>query len=213
MKTDELISMLATGEASIRCGADAPRLGAAVWWGIAGAAILMFVTIGMRPDIEAAAATPMFWVKVIVPLLAAVAATYMTSRLVRPGAKLGSAPALIMVLLIVVWIFGMMALYNAPGNQRLGMVFRSSWLICIVAIAMLSVPLFISSMLAIRQCAPTRLRLAGGAAGLLAGSVGAALYALHCPETSLPFLSIWYVLGIGIPTAVGAMLGPRVLRW
>jgi hypothetical protein len=61
--------------------------------------------------------------------------------------------------------------------------------------------------------APTRLALAGAAAGLLAGSAGALIYALHCPEMEAPFLAIWYLLGMLIPTAVGAAIGPRLLRW
>ena len=61
--------------------------------------------------------------------------------------------------------------------------------------------------------APTRLRLAGASVGLLAGAAGACVYAFHCPELAAPFLGTWYVLGMAIPTALGALLGPRVLRW
>ena len=28
-----------------------------------------------------------------------------------------------------------------------------------------------------------------------------------------PFLAVWYVLGMLVPTALGALVGPRVLRW
>jgi hypothetical protein len=28
-----------------------------------------------------------------------------------------------------------------------------------------------------------------------------------------PFLGIWYLLGMLIPAAVGALIGPLVLRW
>ncbi|HWT72548.1 MAG TPA: NrsF family protein, partial [Oxalicibacterium sp.] len=38
-------------------------------------------------------------------------------------------------------------------------------------------------------------------------------YCLHCPELAAPFVGFWYVLGMLIPTAAGALLGPRVLRW
>jgi len=43
--------------------------------------------------------------------------------------------------------------------------------------------------------------------------VGALAYSLHCPELAAPFLGIWYVLGILIPTAFGAWAGPRLLHW
>jgi hypothetical protein len=51
------------------------------------------------------------------------------------------------------------------------------------------------------------------AAGALAGAIAAAAYALHCNEMALPFLAIWYVLGIAVPTVLGALLAPRWLRW
>ena len=61
--------------------------------------------------------------------------------------------------------------------------------------------------------APTRPAWAGASAGLLAGALAALVYALHCPESGAPFIGIWYVVGIAIPAAVGALLGPRTLRW
>jgi hypothetical protein len=61
--------------------------------------------------------------------------------------------------------------------------------------------------------APTRLRLAGAAAGFVAGATGTLVYCVHCPEMAAPFLGFWYVLGMLIPTTVGALLGNRLLRW
>lgn len=49
--------------------------------------------------------------------------------------------------------------------------------------------------------------------GLLASGVGAAVYALHCPEMEAPFLGVWYLLGMLISTALGAVIGPKLLRW
>ena len=50
-------------------------------------------------------------------------------------------------------------------------------------------------------------------AGLLAGAGGALIYSLHCVEMAAPFIGVWYVLGMSIPAAVGAVIGPSVLRW
>ena len=58
-----------------------------------------------------------------------------------------------------------------------------------------------------------RLGLAGACAGLMAAAVGALVYALHCPEVEAPFLAVWCVLGLLIPTVVGALIGPKLLRW
>ena len=78
---------------------------------------------------------------------------------------------------------------------------------------MLSLPVFAGVFWAIKGLAPTRLALTGAAAGLLAGAVGAFVYAFHCPETAAPFLGIWYVAGIAIPVLTGAVLGRRLLHW
>jgi hypothetical protein len=55
--------------------------------------------------------------------------------------------------------------------------------------------------------------MAGLAAGVFAGSLAALGYALACPEVSITFVAIWYSLGIALAGALGAFLGPRVLRW
>jgi hypothetical protein len=64
-----------------------------------------------------------------------------------------------------------------------------------------------------RGLGPTNLRAAGAIAGLTSGGVGAAVYALHCPESAAPFIVIWYSLGMAAAGALGALLGPRLLRW
>jgi hypothetical protein len=77
----------------------------------------------------------------------------------------------------------------------------------------LSIPALGGVLWAMRGLAPTRARMAGLAAGLLAGAVGAAGYALACGETAMTFVAIWYSLGIAMTGALGALLGPRLLRW
>jgi len=66
---------------------------------------------------------------------------------------------------------------------------------------------------AMRGLAPTRPPLAGTAAGLLAGTVGALVYCLHCPEMGAPFIASWYLLGMLMPALLGAFLGRFLLRW
>ena len=50
-------------------------------------------------------------------------------------------------------------------------------------------------------------------AGFAAGATAALVYCLHCPEQAAPFLGVWYLLGMLIPTATGALLGDKLLRW
>jgi hypothetical protein len=50
-------------------------------------------------------------------------------------------------------------------------------------------------------------------AGLTAGALGAAIYALHCGETGGAFVLVWYSLGMVTPALAGLVLGRRLLRW
>ena len=51
------------------------------------------------------------------------------------------------------------------------------------------------------------------AAGLAAGAFAATVYCMHCPEVSAIFVLTWYSLGILLAASLGALLGPRLLRW
>jgi hypothetical protein len=111
------------------------------------------------------------------------------------------------------WILAAVTLAGAQRELWDEMVFGRTWRSCPLLIALLSVPLFVAVVWAMKGLAPTRLRLAGAAAGLLAGAAGALIYCLHCPELAAPFVGTWYLLGMLIPTSVGALLGPWLLRW
>jgi hypothetical protein len=36
---------------------------------------------------------------------------------------------------------------------------------------------------------------------------------MACAELALPFVAAWYTLGVLMTAALGAALGPRLLRW
>ena len=87
-----------------------------------------------------------------------------------------------------------------------------SWDKCPWRILVVGLPLLAGAVWAVRGLAPTRLTLAGLAAGGCAGGLGAAIYAVACDETSAPFLAIWYTLGMMALALIG-LLGARLLRW
>ncbi len=93
------------------------------------------------------------------------------------------------------------------------LVWGETWAACLVNVPLLSVPAFIALFMVMKTLAPVRPVAAGGAAGLLAGSLAAIIYSLHCPELTAPFIGLWYLLGMLIPAAAGAAIGPRLLRW
>jgi hypothetical protein len=111
------------------------------------------------------------------------------------------------------WLLALLALSGAGVSEREALVFGTTWRACAFNIALLSLPLFAALLWAMKGLAPTRLALAGATAGLLSGAAAALIYSLHCPELGAPFLGIWYPLGMLIPAAAGAIVGPRVLRW
>jgi len=213
MNTNELVDLLARDAGPVESNATARRFATALGWGIFGATLLMAVILGVRRDLHEAMFLPMFWLKLIFPIIAAFAALYAATRLARPGMRIGHAPAVLVTLLLTLWLAGAVALMQARPEERDYLIFGHYWSVCPVSITLLSIPIFAASMWAMKGLAATRPALAGGAAGLLAGSAGAAVYALHCVEMAAPFLAIWYVIGITIPTTAGVLLGSRILRW
>ena len=213
MKTDDLINLLASNAEPVPGHAVARRLALALSWGVAGAVLLLLATLGLRPDLAQAASHWQFWLKPGFVACLALAGWLATERLARPGVRLGSAKVALAAPLVLLWLLAVLVLLNAAPAQRAELIFGDTWKTCPLSIAMLSLPLLAATLWAMKGLAPTRLALAGASAGLLAGAMGALVYALHCPESTLPFLATWYVLGMAIPTLAGALLGPRLLRW
>lgn len=213
MNTNELVILLAKEAGPVEPNASARRFATALGWGMFGATLAMAITLGVRPDIVEVLSVPMFWVKLGFPALTAIAALFAATRLARPGVRLGPVPSVLAALFAAVWALGIFSVLNAPPDERATLIFGNTWIFCLVSIPLLSIPVFIGAIWAMKGLAPTRLALAGGAAGLLAGAVSAAIYALHCPELEAPFIAVWYVIGMLIPAVAGAVMGPRLLRW
>ncbi|MEJ0004742.1 MAG: DUF1109 domain-containing protein [Pararobbsia sp.] len=213
MKTDELISMLATDVTPVDRHVPTKRLGTALALGGIGAVLLMYALFGIRPDLGRVIDVPLFWAKLALPFSLGAAALWATARLSRPGVAAGGAWAAVALPVMMVWAAAIVVLASAAPADRPELVLGSTWRVCPFNIALLSVPAFAAIMLALRGLAPTRLRLAGAAGGLLAGATATIAYSLHCPEMGVAFWAVWYVLGMLIPTALGAAFGPAMLRW
>jgi hypothetical protein len=213
VNTDDLVTMLATGVAPADTGVSARRYAVALTGGVLAGFALMIALLGLNPELSRYTSLPMFWVKVAFPALVAAGGLVAATRLSRPGAPLSGAPAALVAPVIALWVLAAVALVSAAPGERAALIFGSTWTVCPFNIVMLSAPAFLAILWAMKGLAPTRLRLAGAGAGLLAGALGALVYTLHCPELAAPFLGVWYVLGMSIPAALGALVGPSVLRW
>lgn len=213
MKTDDLVTLLANGIKPIDRHVALKTFILALALGGAGAVLLLAIVFGLRPDILQVLVLPVFWIKVAFPLGVAVAATHVLQRLMVPGATIGVRWAAPTLPVLAAWAGALVILANAPEAAQASLILGRTWRTCPLNIALLSLPLFVSVHWAVRQMAPTHLRAAGAMAGLLAGATATIVYCLHCPEMEVPFWAVWYVAGMLIPTVLGGLLGPRILRW
>jgi hypothetical protein len=213
MDTDRLIDFLASDVRPVSRHVVGRRLAIGVIGGGLIAAILVATLLGFRPDLGTAVRGFSFWMKWAYTLSVGLVAICATARLARPtGGSLWPLWALAIPALLLTGI-GIGELASTPGQKWLAMWLGESWKVCPWIVLVLSLPIFAGLLWSFRALAPVRLRAAGATAGLAAGAWAATIYCLHCPEVSALFVLTWYSLGIVLATALGALLGPRLLRW
>ncbi|HLZ05526.1 MAG TPA: DUF1109 domain-containing protein [Bradyrhizobium sp.] len=211
MDTDQLIKTLAVDNTRAR---PVSHVLAMALFAAAPVSILMFVAaLGVRPDVETAMHNPFFDLKFAVTLALATAAITISLHLSRPEASLRGFVWLLAIppLLLVAGISGEMMM-----PQRLPMMTRlvgHNSRICMSTVPLMSLPLLAASLIGLRHGAPSRPALAGAMAGLLSSGLAATLYASHCTDDSPLFVATWYTLATTIVTAIGAVVGSRVLRF
>lgn len=212
MRTDELIDRLAGGLTPVRRARVPRRLALGLGAGVLVAGAVAHLSLALRPDLVAAIATAGFWIKLLYPAVLAAIAFRVVERLARPGAGAGAGWAVLLPVALVAGL-AVAQLALAPPPAREALVMGHSAARCPWVILGLSLPILLGLVLALRGLAPTRLARAGAAAGLLAGAAAAWVYSVHCDETAMPFLALWYSLGIALSAVLGAALGRFVLRW
>lgn len=214
METKALIETLATGLRPVSPHAVGMRLGIGAAAGVAVAAAFVALWLGFRPDLAVAIQGATFWMKWGYTAGLGIAAASVVALLARPdrlgfGGR-GPLVALPVVILAAIAVWQCLA---TPASGQTALWWGSSWLVCPSRIFLVSLPIFAGLIWAIRGLAPTRLRVAGLAAGAAAGGLGATVYALHCPEVSACFVLVWYSLGVVLSSLLGLVSGPRLLRW
>ncbi len=213
MKTDALISALANQVAPVPPHAALHRLALGLAVGLVISFAIMLAMLGIRHDWDAVLPDPMFWLKVLFPAVLAAAGLAVAERLGRPGVRVRGRWLGVLLPVLLVWAVGAWQWGSALEPVRAALLFGHTWRTCPLLIVMFALPIWIGGIWALQGLAPLRPAVAGATAGIMAGGAGAAVYALHCPENSAPFLAVWYVLGIGLSALLGALAGPRLLRW
>lgn len=208
MNTDELVERLATSPAPAP-GAS-PRLRFALPLAVAafGAMTLLALALGAPLGELTRTGPAAFSMKLGFALSLALASGAALFASGRPDARLRIMLAIIAVpFLAVIALAGMEVVAARPEWPG------ETWARCVASIVLLTPFVFGGAVIALRRLAPTNLRLSGALAGILSASVAAGAYALWCPETEAIFLLSWYAAPIAFAGFVGAVFGPKLLRW
>jgi hypothetical protein len=213
MKTDDLVALLSTSPERV----DHRLVGRTICVALAAGTIvalgIMLVGLGVRADLMTARALIFLLLKLAFTVgIVGVASVYLT-RLARPGGERRTSSISPVIPFAAIVLLSTISLGLAPSSHWNKMVIGDEWLECLLSIPIIAIVPFAVIIAAVRRAAPTNLVRTGAFAGLIAGGVSAAAYALHCTDDSLPFVAVWYGGTIVLCTLAGAALGPRLLRW
>ena len=213
VNTDQLIALLSTQPERISKNWLAQRFCVSMISGLVLSALLMQVIYGARSDLEQSVLEGNFIIKVLFCASLALPACIAMIALGRPGVHIKwlvlamGTPFLLMLLL------ALPSFIEASDAERQLMIFGQTWRSCPFNIFLLSLPLMFSSLWLSKGLAPTNLRQSGACSGFLAGALAALVYCLHCPESDLVFITLWYSMGVLLTMGLGVFLGPKILRW
>jgi hypothetical protein len=213
MTTDDLIARLTGDLKPVSRHAALQRIAIGLGLSAAVSALLMWLWLGMRPDLMEATGTMSFWAKLAYVFELAIIGVWMVKRIAYPLGNIGLNLLLMGLALAMIVILALAQFAMAPRESYYALLTGQSLSVCTLRIVVLSLPLLVGILWILRGLAPTRLTLAGGAAGLAAGAIGSLIYSFHCMESAMPFIAIWYTLGVLVPGLIGAIVGRYVLRW
>jgi len=186
-------------------------IGAALGAGVS--MLLLSLSLGYRPDLVRASVSPVFWVKLAYAIALFALSLRALQRLSRPGRDARArrwwlAAPIAAVLAVAFW-----QLAQVAPAERMPMVVGQTAAVCPWYVFLFAMPPSAGLLWALRGLAPTRLALTGATVGIAAGGAGAGIYALHCAEATIPFMAVWYTLGVSITAMTGAAVGSWLLRW
>jgi hypothetical protein len=215
MNTDRLIDMLSAELEAVNSSRLGKALILAIVTGGAIAFALMLVTVGPRPDLQSTAHLEWVAVKLLFAFSVIGRGALLLNRSMRPGQEDATNWSIVFLPFLAALAVALAVLLDQPQAWRdlLSGATTTSSMRCLLLIMFFAAIPFAAVIYAIRQGAPTRLKLCGGIAGIVAGGIGAAAYAFNCRSDTIPFIAIWYGAAIVICAVIGSQLAPRVLRW
>jgi hypothetical protein len=211
MKTDHLISAMVQ-DGDVRSSVPVRMTGALALGGFV-AIVLFEAVLGVRGDIGSALLTWRFAVKVMITLLVLIGAIWAAARLASPDASNRTILIALGVPIAMLAVAVGFELLSSPADSWIERAVGSNSRLCLASIVLMSIAPLGALLVALRVGAPASPMTAGAAAGLAAGGLGAALYAIHCIDDSPLFVVLWYIPAIIVVVLTGAVAGSRVLRW
>jgi hypothetical protein len=212
MKTDDLIRLLAADHAAPRPHIPS-RLALGAMAGAAVAIGVLAVSHGFRPDLAADITNWRLLLKFAVGLMLAATGAILALRLARPVEAAGRVWLLLIPAPLVLVAASAYELWAMPPDQWMPRAMGLHPLACLVSVPLISSLPLAGVLWALREGAPAIPAQAGAAAGAMAAGIGAAVYALHCPDDSPLFLAVWYLLAAAAVVIAGWATGARLLRW
>jgi hypothetical protein len=212
-KTDDIIDSLVGDLKPVPRHALEKRFAIGILPALAVSLVLMLAVLGPRIDMAEALMLPVFWIKSAYNALLAIAALLTAYHLARPDGSRGRFFQVAAAIVATMAVIAMIQLMVSPVETYRKLIIGSSALHCPLLIFLFALPVFAGNVWVLRSGAPTALRLTGFIAGIAAGAAGAWVYSWFCTENGMPFVLIWYSLGILLVGILGSLLGPRLLRW
>lgn len=169
--------------------------------------------LGFRSDIHRAWMLPEVWIKMAYAGSLLVAGSHAVFRLARPTGEARASRYAVAACLVGITVLAAVEMGVATPDRRASLALGQTWRVCSALILLLAVPFMAALFLAMRHFAPIRLTEAGAAIGLASGAAATLVYTLHCPETGIAFIAVWYSAGIALSCMAGAALGSALLRW
>jgi hypothetical protein len=213
MKTEDLIRALAADAAT----ADPPigrTLAVSIAAGIIASVAILYSYLGIRTDLaEAAAHSWHLPLKLAFTVLLAVPAYMLVQRLARPDGDVRTLWPLLAVAPAVLLIANAYEAFSGALGDPAAVIMVPNWTMCVTYIPLLSIAPLAATLVALKQGAPADPTLAGAVGGLLSGALGALLYGTFCDADSPLFVSVWYGGAIIAMSALGALIGSRLLKW
>jgi len=211
MKTDDMISVLVKDS---HLPAD-PRvaLRRAMTAGNIAVAILFFVFVGVRADLDIAAETGRFLFKCLLTTTLAATSVAATARSLRPDFVFRPRDWLIAVAPAVLFLAVLIELSVVPQQHWFSTALGTNARRCLTIIPLLAIAPLAFILLAARAAAPRNGAITGALAGLSASGVAAVFYATHCTDDSPLFVASWYPIAILLVVGMGTLVGRTMLRW